>query len=98
MTTDRNDRSTIADVARRAGLTYDEGRRFVEAILDELNLGREVRLQGLGVFRLSLLAPRTVHTPILPSGVATYPERRVIRFRRSPTAADKLNPKDDVAA
>lgn len=85
-------RATVADVARRAGLTHDQGRRFVDAILDELCLGREVRLQGLGVLYVRPMRPRRFSTPMIPGGEVVITNRiKTLRFRRAPTAVERLN-------
>lgn len=81
----------MADVARRAGLTLEQGRRFVQAVLDELELGREVRLENLGTFRVSEIAPRTVRSSVLPEGSVKVPRRKVLRFSRAAGAARQLN-------
>jgi nucleoid DNA-binding protein len=85
------DTATLADVARRAGLTIIQGRRFVRAILGELSVGRRVRFQGFGEFRTTILPRRTVRTPIIPGGVAVQPERRTIRFRVFRSASRRMN-------
>lgn len=87
----KTERSTTAECARIAGLTYDQGEAFIQAILDELSRGKEVRLQGLGVFHTKRVARREVRSPMLPGGVAAVPERDQIRFRRSRRANDAVN-------
>jgi len=83
--------ATTAEVSRRAGLTHQEGARFVKAILSELCLGRRVRLAGLGEFRVTTLPAREVRTPVVPGGRAMIRERRTIRFRRFQSAYARIN-------
>jgi nucleoid DNA-binding protein len=88
------DTARLADlpaVAQRAGLDVRDVTRMVKAIMDELDLGREVRLQGLGVFRMADLPARQVKGAILPGGQGTIPARRLIRFKRFRTAGDRIN-------
>lgn len=87
----KTERSTTADCARIAGLTYEQGEAFIQAILDELARGKEVRLQGLGVFHTAEVKRREVVSPMLPGGRAVVPERDQIRFRRSRRANEAIN-------
>lgn len=88
--TPRESRATTADIARRAGLSYEAGQRFLDAIVDELNLDREVHLTGFGTFRITTLRGGTIDRPVL-SAPATIPPTRVIRFKSSRVASDKVN-------
>ena len=83
-------RSSLADLARRSGLELAECERFVSAIVDELALGREVRLQGLGTFRTTESKPRTIERDFLKKK-GTVPARKVIRFAQASTARAKIN-------
>jgi len=85
------DTTTTADIARRAGITSKQGDLFVRAIVDELALGRRVRLAGLGEFRITTLPAREIQTPVVPGGRAVIGERRTIRFRRFRTAYQRIN-------
>lgn len=87
----KTERSTTADCARMAGLTYEQAEAFVQAILDELARGKEVRLQGLGIFHKATVKRREVVSPLLPGGRASIPERDQIRFRRSRRANEAIN-------
>ena len=87
----KSERSTTADCARIAGLTYDQGEAFIDAILDELARGKEVRLQGLGIFHTAAVKRREVRSPLLPGGRADVPAKDQIRFRRSRRANDAIN-------
>ena len=83
--------ASLGDIARRAGITFEEATRFIDAILCELELGREVRLKNLGKLYVNELEPRTFNTPIIPGGVSKFTKRKVIRFSRSPNARDRIN-------
>jgi nucleoid DNA-binding protein len=81
-----------AALAEQAGITYEEGRAFLKAILDQLKLGREVRLTGFGTFHPSYLKGKTIKTGIL-EGEQTIEGRTVMRFRQSRVARDYINGK-----
>ena len=83
--------ATLGDIAKRTGITFEEAQRFIDSILSELCLGREVRLKNLGIFRVSELEPRSFPTPIIPGGTGNVEKRKVIRFERSPNAKDRIN-------
>jgi nucleoid DNA-binding protein len=87
----KTDRSTTADCARIAGLTHAQAEGFIHAILDEISRGKEVRLAGLGIFRMQPVKRREVRSPLMPGGVAKCPERNQIRFRRSRVANVTIN-------
>ena len=88
-TTPRENRATTADVARRAGLSYEQGQKFLDAILDEINLGREVHLTSFGTFRTTTIAAKEIDRPV--GGLSKIPETRVLRFKSSRVASDILN-------
>jgi len=83
--------ATVAEVARRAGLTTLQGVRFIRAIVGELAIGRRVRLGGLGEFRTTELGRRVVRSPILPTGRVVLAPRRTIRFRQFRSATRRVN-------
>lgn len=87
----KTDRATTADCAQIAGLTYVQAEGFVQAILDELSRGKEVRLQGLGIFYVRPVTRRFVVSPMLPGGKAEISPRDQIRFRRSRGANEAVN-------
>ena len=89
--TKKQDSASLGDIARRAGITFEEATRFIDAILSELTLGREVRLKNLGKLYVNELQPRSFKTPMIPGGEANFEKRKVIRFSRSPNARDRIN-------
>jgi nucleoid DNA-binding protein len=86
----RKNHTTTAELATQAGIGYDEARRFLKAMLDNLKMGREVRLTGFGTFSISRLKLRRIKTGIVDTPVTMRP-RNVIRFSRSRIAAAFIN-------
>lgn len=84
-------RVTVRELARRAGLTHEEARRFVDAIGDELVLGREVRLTGVGILRVVETRARKLVTPMFEAGSVKIPRSRSVRFRQSKVIKMRLN-------
>ena len=78
----RSEVATTRDLAIRANIEPVDAERFIRAMVEELKLGRKVRLNGFGEFRISDLRGREIATPMLPGGKSTVPHRKAIRFRR----------------
>jgi len=83
--------STLADVARRAGVDAEVAEKIVEALLEEAKLGRKVWIRSLGIFRVTHTKAREHATPLVPGGIAKIPARCVLRFRSSEAAQEFLN-------
>lgn len=83
-------RSNLADVARRAGVSYEAAKRVFQAIVEELDLGREIHVQGFGKFRIGMTSSRSFKTPIIKGKVEAEP-RRCIRFNQAREVSRKLN-------
>lgn len=91
MSQEKEPRTTTRELSRRAGITYEQGQRFVQAIVAELELGREVHLTGLGILRVHEGKPRKFDTPMVPGGVAKIPPSRCVKFRQSKLMKPRLN-------
>ena len=89
----RDARATMADVARRAGLMREEAERFLVAVVEELALGREVRLPLLGFFTVRVQPRRTVCSSLFERPIVVS-ERRVVSFRGSKALAARLNERE----
>lgn len=79
---------TTADIAKMAGLTFEEADRFLKAVIEGLKNVGEVHLTEFGQFRVSVL-PERCYPP--PQDGQPHPARKVIRFTRSRVASAILN-------
>ncbi len=84
-------RSDSRDVARRAGVSVEAVQKTFRAILDEMDLGRIVVIDGFGKFRVGMTGARVVETPIMADGIAIHRPRRCIRFNQAKGASRQLN-------
>ena len=109
--------SSAQDIAKQAGLnpvicgecsnkikTKDPIEAFFQILLDEVREGKRVIIPGLGTFSTRLMKGRTVESPALPGGKATFGDQIILRFRPAEHARRFLNPDkktgkaDDAAA
>lgn len=102
--------SSAQDIAKQAGLnpvicgecsnkikTKDPIEAFFQILLDEVGDGKRVIIPGLGTFSTRLMKGRTVESPALPGGKATFGDQTILRFRPSEHARRFLNPDKEEA-
>lgn len=83
--------TTIEDLAQRAGLTHEGGRRFINAVVEALAVGERVVLRRLGVLYVGRLKAQVRTRSMLPRGEHEIPEGTpVTRFRAAATLKKRL--------
>ena len=82
---------TTAQIATEAGLTPEDGERFVRAIVEALREGRTVNLINFGSFSVTKTKERPVNLPTLPEGKRMIPAGRRVSFTRAAALKSFIN-------
>jgi len=80
----------IYEIAKSSKVPADQVRNVFNAILDSVK-SEPVQIRDFGTFRTRTAGARTIKSPQIPGGVATVPERTVLRFKAAPATREALN-------
>ena len=84
----------IDKIAAEAGVTKNDSemmfKTIVKVITDELVESGEIKVVGLGAFRIGDVA-ETTRFNALAGGTKTYPAHRRVRFKPAKELRDKIN-------
>lgn len=83
---DMNKKELAKEMSRRHSMTTVEAKKVIDLLQEiteeALERGEEVRVAGLGIFRVINRKPRTAHNPVTGEAVEV-PERKGISFKPS---------------
>lgn len=89
----RQESASLQEVARRAGVSYEDAVALFKALEEELALGRLVRVRNFGIF-YTIVWPRVVLTQAPDGSTEGYPKARPahrrLKFRPSAGLAAAL--------
>ena len=84
----------ISRIAEETGITKRDSEmmfdKIVKVITDELAETGEIRIAGLGTFRIGTVA-ETTRFNALAGGTKTYPEHKRIRFKPGKELRDRIS-------
>lgn len=88
--------ASLNDIAKRAGVRGDAATELFAAIFSAVKDGETVRIQGFGNFTVKTYPGRTLTSPAVNDGKPIkFGDSKMLKFRQSALAKQKLNTKDD---
>lgn len=80
------------DIARASGLKYEQVEEVFSQIMNAVERGDKVRINGFGTFSRGLYKARTLTTPAVNDGKPMeLPETNTLKFKQSNQAKVRLN-------